>query len=84
VVNEKYPERWIGRNGPMLRDFFLWGHLKQLIYGQPINSAGRVGATTRIVQIREDREVFSRVSASTAREAHDCIAHQRQYFQHLL
>jgi hypothetical protein len=40
--------RWIGRNGPVLWparspelnpcDFFLWGHLKQIVYETPVNT----------------------------------------------
>jgi hypothetical protein len=44
---------------------FLWGHLKQPIYSQPVNLVEEL--TGRVVaagsKIREDREVFSRVRA---------------------
>ena len=42
VLNNKYPNKWIGNNGPILwparspelnmMDFYLWGHLKTLVY----------------------------------------------------
>jgi hypothetical protein len=68
---------------------FLWVilfvHLKHLVYNQPINSVkeltGRVVASC--AQIREDREVFSRLRASIAWRAQVCITHQG-HFQHLL
>ena len=41
-ISKHYPERWIGRSGPVAwparspeltpLDFFLWGHLKALVY----------------------------------------------------
>jgi hypothetical protein len=43
-LNEKFPERWIGRRGPLEwpprspdltpLDFWLWGHLKEQVYAQ--------------------------------------------------
>jgi hypothetical protein len=57
-----------------------------VVYTQPINSVedltGRVVAVG--AQIREDREVFSRVCESMVRRAQACITYQRQHFQHLL
>jgi hypothetical protein len=41
-LNERFPDRWIGRGGPVARaarspelstlDYFLWGHMKSLVY----------------------------------------------------
>jgi hypothetical protein len=48
ILDNQYPQGWIGRGGPHHwparspdlnpLDFFLWGHLKSLIYRRPINS----------------------------------------------
>jgi hypothetical protein len=47
-LDENFPDEWIGRNGSIplpLRsrdlircDFFVWGHMKQLVYAEPVNS----------------------------------------------
>lgn len=43
-LNQRFPNRWIGRNGPIHwparspdlnpLDFYLWGHLKTIVYGR--------------------------------------------------
>lgn len=45
-LNATYPNRWIGRNGPILwpprspdltpMDYFLWGHVKEKVYSRPV------------------------------------------------
>ena len=47
-LNEVYPNRWIGRGGPVQRpprspdltpmDFFIWGKMKSLVYETPIET----------------------------------------------
>ncbi|KAJ4438562.1 hypothetical protein ANN_14509 [Periplaneta americana] len=46
LYQERYPDRWIGRGGPIVWpprspdlnpiDFYLWGHLKSLMYSSPV------------------------------------------------
>jgi hypothetical protein len=48
VLNNTYHGRWIGRGGPTawpprspdlnLRDFYLWGQLKSLVYAAPVDN----------------------------------------------
>ncbi|XP_011693193.1 PREDICTED: uncharacterized protein LOC105453157 [Wasmannia auropunctata] len=48
TLNEKFPERWIGRNGPrswparspdlIPLDYFLWGHIKEYVYREQIQN----------------------------------------------
>ncbi|KAJ4436304.1 hypothetical protein ANN_18935 [Periplaneta americana] len=45
-LDRKFPDRWIGRSGPIAwpprspdlnpLDFYLWGHLKSLVYSSPV------------------------------------------------
>jgi hypothetical protein len=49
-----------------------------------INSVELTGRVAATAQIREDREVSSKVCASMAQRPQACITHQRQHFQHLL
>ncbi|KAJ8950562.1 hypothetical protein NQ318_015695 [Aromia moschata] len=84
-LNVEYPNRWIGRNGPIHWparspdltpcDFYLWGHMKQLVYSEPVNSIEELTARIRVAAetIREDPTVFGRVRASLERRARDCI-----------
>lgn len=64
-MDERYPHRWIGRGGPIPWparspdltpcDFYLWGHMKELVYSTPVNTVEEL--TERIIaaaqQIRE-------------------------------
>jgi hypothetical protein len=48
VLNNTYHDRWIGRGGPTAwpprspdlnpLDFYLWGHLKALVYAAPLDN----------------------------------------------
>ncbi|KAL1488367.1 hypothetical protein ABEB36_014844 [Hypothenemus hampei] len=78
-LNEHFPRQWIGRNGPVAWpprspdlnpcDFYLWGHMKQIVYSTPINTVeelrGRVENAARI--IRNDRETLLRVEENFQR-----------------
>ena len=44
-LNVTYPNRWIGRGGPVQwspdltpLDFFLWADMKSMVYGTPVTS----------------------------------------------
>jgi hypothetical protein len=55
---------------------FLWGHFKQLVYSQPINSTKKL--TEQVVaasaQIREDREIFFKGPCINVAEG-TCVYH---------
>jgi len=48
VLNERFPDAWIGRGGPILwpprsrdlspLDFFLWGYIKNIVYAEKIRN----------------------------------------------
>jgi hypothetical protein len=48
ILDQQYPDRWIGRGGPRhwpprspdlnALDFFLWGHVNNVIYREPVNT----------------------------------------------
>jgi hypothetical protein len=87
---------WTGRGGPMsfsprsldftLNDFFLWGHIKALIYTTPIDS--EEGVTARIVvaaaTIRQQTGIFERKLQSLLRCSRLCIEVGCHTFEHLL
>ena len=48
VLNERFPDAWIGRRGPIPRpprspdlsplDIFLWGYIKNIVYAEKIRN----------------------------------------------
>ncbi|GFW86614.1 uncharacterized protein TNCV_4333981 [Trichonephila clavipes] len=65
VLDAAYPGRWFGQGGPVnwparspdlsCLDFFLWGHIKSLVYASPIDSDEALVAKIAVVagEIRE-------------------------------
>lgn len=95
-LNQHFPRKWIGRNGPVLWpprspdlnscDFFLWGHMKQLVYATPVNSVEEL--TNRIhdvaAAIRANPDMIRRSQQSLIRRARACIANGGRQFEQLL
>lgn len=91
-----YAQRWIGRGSthhwpprsPDLNpvDFFLWGHLKSLVYASPIEDEEML--RNRIINscetIRNTPGIFQRVRDSLVRRAEACITVGGNHFQQLL
>lgn len=94
--NEVYENKWIGRGGPQSwpprspdlnsLDFFLWGHIKSLVYTTPVNTLDDL--RNRILDafetIRNTPRVFENVRASMRRRAEACIRVGGGHFQQLL
>ncbi|KAJ4447862.1 hypothetical protein ANN_09871 [Periplaneta americana] len=61
-LDRRFPDRWIGRGGPIAfpprspdlnpLDFYLWGHLKSLVYSSPVRDLESL--RNRIVACSED------------------------------
>lgn len=95
-LDENYENRWIGRGGPQSwparspdlnsLDFFLWGHLKSLVYSTPVNTVEEL--RNRIIgafdTVRNTPGVFERVRSSMRRRTEACIRVGGGHFQHLL
>lgn len=95
-LNERFPERWIGRGGPVPwaprspecnpLDFFLWGYLKTLVYATPINTVQEL--RERIINscevIRNTPGIFERVRQSMVRRMEACVLVNGGHFQQLL
>jgi len=91
-----FPNRCIGRGGnvqwpprsPDLNslDFFLWGHLKTLVYTSPINTVEEL--RERIVAacdgIQNTPRIFERVRNSMRRRAEACRLSEGGHFQQFL
>ncbi|GFV59616.1 DUF4817 domain-containing protein [Trichonephila clavipes] len=85
ALDTAYPGRWIGRGGPVnwparspvlsCLDFFLWGHMKSLVYASPVDSNETLVARIAVVagDIREMAGVFANVRQSLRRRCGACI-----------
>lgn len=95
-LDENYTDRWIGRAGPQFWpprspdlnpiDFFLWGHLKTLVYTTPVQSEedlrNRIEDSCRV--IRNTPGILERVRQSLIRRTNACIEVGGGHFQQLL
>ncbi|KAJ4438002.1 hypothetical protein ANN_13941 [Periplaneta americana] len=75
-LDRRFPDRWIGRGGPIAwpprspdlnrLDFYLWGHLKSLVYSSPVpdleSLQNRIAACSE--DIRNTPGVWDRVRRS--------------------
>jgi Transposase. len=95
-LHQTFPHRWVGRAGPVLwpprspdlnpLDFFVWGYLKTLVYGTPVNSLEelqlRINQKCQEIQTKEG--VFERVRISLRRRCRACLEMDGGHFEHLL
>lgn len=95
-LDETYGRQWIGRGGPVSWpprspdlnpiDFYVWGHLKTLVYERPIDT--RDDLLRRIIDacetIRNTYGIFERVRQSMTRRVDACIRENGRHIEHLL
>lgn len=95
-LNNVFQNKWIGRGGPIPwpprspdfnpLDFFLWGHLKNLVYATPVETIEDL--RERIVHhsngIKGNEEMLRRVHQSCLRRARTCIGEGGANVEHLL
>ena len=95
-LDHAFPNRWIGRFGPVpwparsldltSLDFYLWGHMKSLIYETPVES--EMDLVGRIVDavglIADNSRVFDHVRQSLLRRYQNCIDAQSRHSEQLL
>jgi hypothetical protein len=93
-LNNNYPRRWIGRRGfiawpprscditPL--DFFLWGHIKTIVYRTAPNSEQEL--RQRILNAAQTitPQMLRNVQGSIRRRLGKCIEANGQNFEHLL
>ena len=96
VLNDKYPNRWIGRGGtvpwpprsPDLTplDFFLWGHMKSLVYDTPVESEQSLIARIVVAagEISDNPRMVARVHRSLFNRCRSCITVNGRHFEQLL
>jgi len=95
-LDQTYPGRWIGKGGPVAwpprspdltsLDFFLWGHVKSLVYATPVETVedltARIFNACEVVQ--HTPGIFERVRQSMVRRCNACIELGGRHFEHLL
>lgn len=91
-----FGQQWIGRGGPVrwparspdlsCLDFYLWGHLKSLVYDTPVDNAEELVARIAVAagEIRDMPGVFQNVRMSMRRRCEACIVARGRNFEHLL
>lgn len=79
LLTAMFNDRWIGRNGPWLwpprspdltpLDFYLWGHIKSLVYSAPIQTKEQL--------IQRIRDAFQNLDPQQIRQATGDAVHKR-------
>lgn len=95
-LNVTFEQKWVGRGGPVQwparspdltpLDFFLWGHMKALVYGTPVESemdlVARIAEAAAI--IRENVNIFEQVRQSVVQRFRMCNRVNGHQFEQLL
>lgn len=94
TLNEKFLRRWIGRGGPVSwparspdltpMDFFLWGHIKNYVYKESIDS--RIELQNKIIEAFATitPNMVANAATSLLRRAQLCIECNGGQFEQLL
>lgn len=94
-LDSNYPDRWIGRGGPIPWparcpdltpcDYYLWGHMKELVYTTPINSEEELRERILNAADQIKTTLTSRISKTELRRRLRACIRQRgsQFEQHL-
>lgn len=95
-LNRVFPGRWIGRGGPVAWparspdlnpcDFWLWGHLKNIVYAEPIPDVETLEQRIHAAfdTVRRQPGCCERVRQNLLRRAHACVEAHGNHFQHIL
>jgi len=94
LLNAIYPNKWIGRGGPQNwparspdltpLDFFLWGHLKNYIYREPIQSRRELNDRILGALATITPNMIHNAGQNLIRRARLCIQMNGTQFEHLL
>ena len=93
-LDHQFPRRWIGRGGPIRwaprspdltpLDFFLWGHLKNIIYKTPIQDLTELRRRINNEIKSISTETLNNVFLNIVKRMHLCIESDGDHFEHLL
>lgn len=93
-LDATFGRKWIGRGGPVAwpprspdlspLDFFVWGHMKSLIYDTPIETEedliARIMIAARVIHRRDNNSVYD----SMLERCNKCIEMGGRQFEQLL
>jgi hypothetical protein len=91
-LDQQFPERWIGRYGSMHwparspdlspMDFFLWGHLKQKVYAEPVGNNVEILKQRITAAVREvNLETLGKVYMEFRNRAERCATNGGDYVE---
>lgn len=92
-LNQRFPNRWIGRGGPTLwpprspdlnpLDFYLWGYVKDVVYSRAPTS--RLDMINRITRACEaiTPDTFRNVQRNFRQRLPACLDNNGAHFEHL-
>lgn len=93
-LNDNFPEQWIGRRGPIEwpprspdltpLDFFLWGHLKTVVFKTQPTSLDDLRQRIIAECASISREVFQNVRNEFENRLYFCLAQNGVHFGHLI
>jgi hypothetical protein len=94
VLNNTYHGRWIGRGGPIAwppcspdfnpLNFYLWEHLKSLVYATPVDEALHLRIVDACQTFRNFPGIFERMQRPMMRRVETFIESYGGHFEHLL
>jgi len=89
-----FPNSWIGRGGPVAwparspdlnpLDYFLWGHLKNFIYRNPVETLEDLEEQLHCAIATITPEMIQRVQENLIRRTNMCIQMEGLHFEHML
>lgn len=94
-LNNNFPNRWIGRNGPVhwparspdltILDFFVWGRMKALIYLTEVSTLADLNARIDLAAEKVKEELANiNVGTTVCKRALACINSNGGHFEQLL
>ena len=93
-LDVQLPGHWIGRRGPeewpprspdlTPMDFYLWGHLKQLVYAEKIRDVHHLQQRIMLCCSEIAPEVLLRVSADWIKRLELCIQQDGRHIEHII
>lgn len=92
-LDKQFPNLWIGRRGPVEwpprspdltpLDFYLWGHLKAVVYAERIRDRGHLQDRIRAACMSVSAETLTLVRQEWEKRMHMCIACHGEHIEHI-